>query len=71
MEAIMKITATQYAMTVGLAGVLILSAPASSIAKMQKEAEHARPLAQYCVPEDNQDAHKPYCRNWQLIPMGS
>jgi hypothetical protein len=30
-----------------------------------------RQLSQYCVPEDSQDTHNFYCRNWRLIPMGS
>jgi hypothetical protein len=30
-----------------------------------------RQVSQYCVPEDGQDAHSFYCRNWQLIPLGS
>ena len=67
----MKMTATQYAITVGLAGALILTTPTLSVANVQKGAEDGRQMSQYCVPEDNQDAHKFYCQNWQLIPMGS
>jgi hypothetical protein len=34
-------------------------------------AESGRRMSQYCAPEDNQAAPTFYCRNWQLIPMGS
>jgi hypothetical protein len=69
--ATMKMTATQYTVTVGFAGVLALTAATCSFAQNRMGAGDGRQMSQYCVPEDSPEAHKLYCRNWQLIPMGS
>jgi hypothetical protein len=36
-----------------------------------QKGDSNRQMSQHCVPEDSQDTHNFYCRNWQLIPMGS
>jgi hypothetical protein len=35
-----------------------------------QKGDSNRQMSQYCVPEDSQDTHNFYCRNWQLIPTG-
>jgi hypothetical protein len=53
-----------------------VAAPSEAIASgknidLGQNAASIRRVSQYCVPEDNPDAHSFYCRNWQLIPMGA
>jgi hypothetical protein len=61
----MKTIATRHAMTVGLAGVLALTAASCSFAQIRTGAEGRTTVSQYCAPLDEQslDARRFYCRS--------
>ena len=61
----MKTIATRYAMTVGLAGMLALTAAGYSFAQIRTGAEGRTTVSQYCAPldEESLDARRFYCRS--------
>jgi hypothetical protein len=65
MKAITKTIATRYAMTVGLAGALALTAVSYSFAQIRTGAEAGTTVSQYCAPPDEErpDARRFYCRS--------
>jgi len=65
MKTITKTIATRYAMTVGLAGALALTAVSYSFAQTRTRAEGRATVSQYCAPPDEQspDARRFYCRS--------
>ena len=65
MKTIMKTIATRYAMTVGLAGTLALTAASHSFAQIRTGAESGTTVSQYCAPPDEErpDARRFYCRS--------
>jgi hypothetical protein len=65
MKTITKTIATRYAMTVGLAGVLALTAVSHSFAQTRMGAEAGATVSQYCAPPDEErpDARRFYCRS--------
>jgi hypothetical protein len=59
----MNTTATPFAMTIGLAGVLALIEGTGSFAPIRPKADASTRVSQYCVPlEETADAHRLYCR---------
>jgi hypothetical protein len=65
MKTIMKTIATRYAMTVGLAGALALTAVNYSFAQTRTGAEAGTTVSQYCAPPDEESlvARRFYCRS--------
>jgi hypothetical protein len=65
MKTNMKAIATRYAMTVGLAGALALTAVSCSFAQIRTGAERSTTVSQYCAPPDEEspDARRFYCRS--------
>lgn len=65
MKTSMKTIATRYAMTVGLAGALALTAASYSFAQIRTGAEVRTTVSQYCAPPDEEgpDARRFYCRS--------
>jgi hypothetical protein len=65
MKTITKTIATRYAMTVGLAGALALTAVSYSFAQIRTAAEAGTTVSQYCAPPDEErpDALRFYCRS--------
>lgn len=65
MKTSMKTIATRYAMTVGLAGTLMLTAASYSFAQIRTGAEAGTAVSQYCAPPDEEspDARRFYCRS--------
>jgi hypothetical protein len=61
----MKTIARRYAMTVGLAGALALSAMNCSVAQTRAGADGRITVSQYCAPldEESLDARRFYCRS--------
>ena len=64
-KTITKTIATRYAMMVGLAGALALTAVSHSFAQTRTGAEAGTTVSQYCAPPDEErpDAHRFYCRS--------
>jgi hypothetical protein len=60
----MKTIARRYAMTVGLAGALALTATNCSVAQTRAGADGRITVSQYCAPldEESPDARRFYCR---------
>jgi hypothetical protein len=58
MKAIMKTIATRYAMTVGLAGALALTAVSYSFAQTRTGAEAGTTVSQYCAPPGRGEARR-------------
>jgi len=60
-----KTIATRYAMIVGLAGALALTAASYSFAQIRTGGEARTSVSQYCAPpdEDSPDARRFYCRS--------
>jgi hypothetical protein len=65
MKTSMKTIATRYAMTVGLAGTLALTAVSHSFAQIRTGVEAGTIVSQYCAPPDEErpDARRFYCRS--------
>jgi hypothetical protein len=61
----MKTIATRYAMIVGLAGVLALTAASYSFAQTRAGTDGRTIMSQYCAPldEESPDARRFYCRS--------
>ena len=61
----MKTIATRYAMTVGLAGALALTAASNSFTQIRTGGEVRTSVSQYCAPPDEEspDARRFYCRS--------
>ena len=59
----MKTIARRYAMTVGLAGALALTAMNCSVAQSRVGADGRTTVSQYCAPldEESPDARRFYC----------
>jgi len=65
MKTITKTIATRYAMTLGLAGALALTAANYSFVQIRTGAEAGTAVSQYCAPPDEErpDARRFYCRS--------
>ena len=65
MKTITKTIATRYAMMVGLAGALALTAAGYAFAQIRTGGEAHTSVSQYCAPphEDSPDARRFYCRS--------
>jgi hypothetical protein len=61
----MKTIARRYAMTVGLAGALTLTAMNCSVVQSRGGADGRTTVSQYCAPldEESPDARRFYCRS--------
>jgi hypothetical protein len=61
----MKTIATGYAITVGLAGALALTAVSCSLAQTRAGADGRTTVAHYCAPldEESLDVRRFYCRS--------
>jgi hypothetical protein len=69
----MKTAAMQYAVTVGVAGVLALTGATPSFGQIRTGTEGGNGYTfQYCVPpkEDSSDAQRVYCEGWRVIRKG-
>jgi hypothetical protein len=58
MKTITKTIATRYAMTVGLAGALALTAVSHSFAQIRTGAEAGTTVSQYCAPPGRGEARR-------------